>query len=337
MNSNNKDIMPSCLDRQISTPERDAFGHRHFAQALQSLIESDSYSPPFSIGLLGGWGTGKSTIKDLYVSALENDSLKNSDGNKRSEIIHTITFNAWRFGGHEQDIKRALLRHVYLELGGDEENLQDRLFRQVSTQEDESKGLCQYTLESLKAWMMPIPAFILSLVLLFLVLFVALCLLPIEEEWPQTLIVTVITGAYVYLLRQMKSPPIPAFTPITRVDLPVTNAEQYEDLFLDQIRKFKSGKCSSFDGKTGKKCERLVVFVDDLDRLSAEEMVLGLDAVRTFMEIPENRLPSNLGLVFVISCDESRVADALFKGRRQGDLPGTVFTQADARRYLDLY
>jgi len=56
--------MPSFLDREFSAQDRDAFGHRHFAHALRSLIESEAYSPPFRIGLLGGWGTGKSTIKE---------------------------------------------------------------------------------------------------------------------------------------------------------------------------------------------------------------------------------------------------------------------------------
>jgi hypothetical protein len=335
MTSENNDLMPACLDRQISIADHDAFGHRHFAEALRSLIESKTHSPPFSIGLLGGWGTGKSTIKDLYIGALHNDSRKDSSRRTRSDRIHTITFNAWRFGGREQDIKRALLRHVYLELGGDEDNLQDRLFRQITESRNEEKGWCRYTLEVLKAWAMPIPAFIVSLLLLLLVLFIALKCLPIDGQLPQSLVVVSLAWAYSYILGQIKAPPVSNHTPVTRIDLPITSAEQYEDLLLDQIGRFKSGQSKTPEGKKGSACARLVVFVDDLDRLSAEEMVLGLDAVRTFMEIPENRLPGDLGLVFVISCDESRVADALSKGRRQGDLPGTVFNQSDARRYLD--
>lgn len=48
-----RDSMPAVLDRQISTEKQDAFGHRHFAQALRSLVESEHHTPPFSIGLLG--------------------------------------------------------------------------------------------------------------------------------------------------------------------------------------------------------------------------------------------------------------------------------------------
>lgn len=327
-------IMPAALDREISRADQDAFGHRHFAQGLQSLIESEQLAPPFSIGLLGGWGTGKSSIKELYTRDLTDDAMK-TDGKHRKDRYHCITFNAWRFGGHDQDIKRALLRHVFLELGGKEDQLYDKLFRQTSETTQRPKGWWQVTLETLRAWALPIPALVAAMALLIAICYFVLLLFNIQGDLLKSVVFLCVTGAYTYLLKQVKPPAVVPATPITRVELPNTTSEQYEDLLLEQVRRYKSGECRSLDGRTGKTCERLVVFVDDLDRLSAEEMVLGLDAVRTFMEIPATRLPAGLGLVFVISCDEAKVADALARGRRNSDLPGTVVTHNDARRYLD--
>lgn len=327
-------LMPAALDREASSVDRDAFGHRHLALALRSLIESGAHEPPFSIGLLGGWGTGKSTIKEFYVRDLVDDARK-EDGRTRSDRIHCITFNAWRFGGKDQDVKRALLRHVFRELGGDEPSLQDRLFRQVSQSLEQPKGFVQYQKELLRAWALPLPALVLVVLLLLAALALALSYLPIQGELVQSSVIIALSWVFAYVLKQVKSPPVAAQHSLARIDLPSTTAEQYEDLLLGQIARFKAGQDATPAGKTGMFCERLVVFVDDLDRLSAEEMVLGLDAVRTFMEIPTSRLPRGLGLVFVISCDEAKVAHALSKGRRQGDLPGTVFSQSDARRFLD--
>ncbi|MCQ4299781.1 KAP family NTPase [Pseudomonas songnenensis] len=327
-------IMPATLDREISSADQDAFGHRHFAQGLQSLIESEQLKPPFSIGLLGGWGTGKSSIKELYTRDLADDAVK-ADGKHRKDRYHCITFNAWRFGGHDQDIKRALLRHVFLELGGKEDQLYDKLFRQTSETTQHPKGWWQVTLETLRAWALPIPALVAAMALLFAICYLVLMVFNIQSDLLKSVVFLCVTGAYTYLLKHVKPPAVVPATPITRVELPNTTSEQYEDLLLEQVRRYKSGECKSLDGRTGKTCERLVVFVDDLDRLSAEEMVLGLDAVRTFMEIPATRLPAGLGLVFVISCDEAKVADALARGRRNSDLPGTVVTHNDARRYLD--
>ncbi|MEE9099849.1 P-loop NTPase fold protein [Pseudomonas nitroreducens] len=91
------------------------------------------------MGLLGGWGTGKSSVKELYTRALADDTSKGGKQHSRSQRFKSITFNAWRFGGKEQDIKRALLRHVFLELGGDEGKLQDELYRNVTHTESVTK------------------------------------------------------------------------------------------------------------------------------------------------------------------------------------------------------
>ena len=122
--------MPSVLDRELSDNAKDAFGHQQYADALRDLIESPSNQTPFSIGLLGPWGTGKSTIKEFYRRGLEADK-SGSPGQRRADRVHAITFNAWRFGG-EQDLKRSLLREAFRQLGGDEVALRRELFEQVN-------------------------------------------------------------------------------------------------------------------------------------------------------------------------------------------------------------
>lgn len=121
-------IMPSILDKEVSELSNDAFGHHNFSNALKSLIEG-KHRPPFSIGLLGSWGTGKSTIKELYLDSLASDS-RGANGKKRRNRFRPITFNAWRYGADE-DIKRALLRHVFIQLGGDDLELRQKLYQQV--------------------------------------------------------------------------------------------------------------------------------------------------------------------------------------------------------------
>ncbi|MFZ5957223.1 KAP family P-loop NTPase fold protein [Pseudomonas knackmussii] len=327
-----RDSMPAVLDRQISNEKQDAFGHRHFAQALRSLIESKCHTPPFSIGLLGGWGTGKSSIKELYIRSLEDDASKSVTGEPRMHRFKSITFNAWRFGGKDQDIKRALLRHVFLELGGDEQALHDRLFRNVTRSEEQWKGWREYTLQLWRAWAMPLPAFLAAMLVLFGLIMLGLKVLPWDTPYVQSAFVIAISGAYSYLLKHLKPSKIDSYRSITKVSLPSASTEQYEEMLLEQLKSFKQ---TGGLFKRSEVCERLVIFVDDLDRLSAEEMVLGLDAVRAFMEIPPEKLPPGLGLVFVISCDEAKVAYALANGRGNPEQPGTVFTHTDARRYLD--
>ncbi|OYV28600.1 MAG: hypothetical protein B7Z81_15645, partial [Acidocella sp. 20-61-6] len=134
--------MPSILDKELDDRSGDAFGHQDFAIALRDLIEAPTNKPPFSIGLLGPWGTGKSSIKALYRRDLESDKA-GAVGSRRTDRVHVITFNAWRFGG-EQDLKRSLLREAFKQLGGDEATLRRALFEQVNKVTQDRRSLKEW-------------------------------------------------------------------------------------------------------------------------------------------------------------------------------------------------
>jgi hypothetical protein len=330
------DTLPSLLDREVRTTENDAFGHIDLADALGSLIESKTHKPPYSIGLLGSWGSGKSSIKELYLSSLsgeEKDLERDDNGCLRAEKVKSITFNAWRFGG--ENIKRALIRHVYVSIGGKSDEIMDRLFRRFEHSIKEPKSFKRICQDLLDHWL----GQTVQLILLFLgilgfigVVFGIGKLFGVENNWMLSVVSAAGLAALGTIAKELFAQNrllMPIFNEGMRVEEPISGAEQYEQLLLEQLGKFKNSK-------DGKKCERIVVFLDDLDRLSSEEMVSGLDAVRTFLEIDSENLPNGLGLIFVISCDEGLVADALAtRSRRNGDIPGTISDAASARRYLD--
>lgn len=320
-------LMPSILDREITAKADDAFGHQDFADALQSLVEAEHNHPPYSIGLLGSWGTGKSTIKSFYLHDLSDDTAKSSGFKKRSERIKAMTFNAWRYGGSaDGNMKRALLRHVFIGLGGSQKNLKDELYHQINKNYEKARSWKA----TLWDWVCKIFLNLLPTIVFFVVFLVALYLvtkgLSVDNDWAKVLLATVSAFFSGWLIKAFG---VTALTPIhtTKIELPRTSAEEYEELLIKQIYNFK---------KKNGAYQRIVIFIDDLDRLSANEMVDGLDAIRTFMEIPEDNLPYDLGIVFVISCDENRIAEALNKGRhKNSDMPGAVFTKDDACKYLD--
>ena len=323
--------MPSVLDRELRDNTQDAFGHQQYADALRDLIESPSNETPFSIGLLGPWGTGKSTIKEFYRRGLEADK-SGSPGQRRADRVHAITFNAWRFGG-EQDLKRSLLREAFRQLGGDEAALRSELFEQVNKVVHKKRRFLDWAGEAFGQILGSACLF----VLLFLVALIALSSLAhLSGVTDQYTLIAIIFGSVVaagwlgkhVVDLRVRTPA--TYLPQTSISFPATSAEEYETLLTEQIDTFRTHK--------GANCERLVIFVDDLDRLSAPEMVAGLDAIRTFLELPFNAAQNAFGVVFVISCDEAKIAEALHRGRGpkgSADLPGSVFSRADARRYLD--
>lgn len=317
------------LDREIRSEEFDAFGHKHFAEALGSMIEAPAFQPPYSIGLLGRWGTGKSSVKSLYQASVSGDRQK-KNGRTRVERFRLIGFNAWRYGG--EDIRRALLRHVFLELGGEEERWKDVITRTIQNDRLEPKPWRDTLREGLDKTVFLAPQFVLFAMLAAFLYWFIPTRIPVLEDWPRVGLAAIPAALLVFLGQQasgnLSSWFVSRYRRVLMIEEPQTSAEEYEGLLVKQLAKFK---------QDNKKCERIVVFVDDLDRLSAEEMVTGLDAIRTFMELPANKL-QGIGIVFVISCDEEKVASALSDRQRQKEnpeAPGALFTISDARKFLD--
>lgn len=315
--------IPAIQDREVSDPAEDRFGHRDLEWALRGLIESKDHNPPYSIGLLGNWGSGKSTVRALYERRLAEDV-------SRSRRFRPISFNAWRFG--REEVKRALLRHLYLELGGNEARLHDEVYRPVQRSSTEERPISEI-IEDLKAlWKSVGIQFCLLFAAVVAVAVVLVILLGIDTALARSLVIAAAFASLPLLGRYLLNP-VPWRANVTRVELPATTAEQYEKFLKTQLARFSRGDSGVPDSAS---CERLVIFVDDLDRLPAEEMVGGLDAVRGFMDLPRGTSESP-GLVFVISCDEQKVAEALADRRRQREpeVPATISGREDARRYLD--
>lgn len=316
------------LDKEIKSADQDKFGHKDLAEALKYLVEDEKHVPPYSIGLLGEWGTGKSSIKEIYLKNLENDAKKDQNGNTRKDLVKAISFNAWRYGG--ENMRRSLLREAFIALGGRPEQLWDHFFKSVSRTDNEYKDLKQFCLDfGLNTGAM-LAQIGLMLLVAYSLLYLFFSLTGITNEMFKTGIMAILTLCLFPAIKYIFDPNryvISIFNEATKKEMPVSTAMEYENIFISQLIKYKS---------KNSRLRRLVIFVDDLDRLSAREMVEGLDAVRSFMEMPG--ILSEIGIVFVISCDESRVAKALeARKNRSGKngLPAAVLNIKDARRFLD--
>lgn len=325
--------LPAYLDKEVSSEDRDKFGHAQLASALRGLIEDERHRPPYSIGLLGKWGTGKSTIKELYLHHLLNDETKNGDGVKRRNCVHTITFNAWKYGG-ETDIRKSLFRHIFLEIGGTHEEADRNLLKTVSSTEFQRKPPREIWDEFLDRYALGLLVVGVFATLFFLLVAVLLWVFGFDDPITTSVSLGASAGVMALLAQKYFSnlPILSVRKPVHITSPPSQTIEEFEALFLAQVRKYKDGRVCS--GK-GNDVRRIVVFVDDLDRLTADEMVSGLDGIRSLIEMASHQMPGDTGIVFVISCDEERVADALSLRRGYAELPAAVSYVQDARRYLD--
>lgn len=85
----------------------DLLNHGIVARAAAGLI-GDANGAPFTVGISGGWGAGKSTLVKLIGAELRADSeAQEKAGNKKPPYV-LLEFNAWLYQGYE-DARHALL------------------------------------------------------------------------------------------------------------------------------------------------------------------------------------------------------------------------------------
>ncbi|MCC7034679.1 MAG: hypothetical protein IT179_17795 [Acidobacteria bacterium] len=83
-------------DRPIESADQDRLGRRAFAVALAGAIGSWVGRDSLVIALFGAWGSGKSSIKNMVVERLRS----------QSSPLAVVEFNPWRFAGrdHVQEV-----------------------------------------------------------------------------------------------------------------------------------------------------------------------------------------------------------------------------------------
>jgi Cdc6-like AAA superfamily ATPase len=95
-------------DRPIETRAADLLGRARFADALAGAVSGWRGRESLVLGLYGSWGSGKSSIKNMLVEAL---SVPRSDG-----PIHILEFNPWQFANKDQ-LTEAFFREIGKKLG----------------------------------------------------------------------------------------------------------------------------------------------------------------------------------------------------------------------------
>jgi predicted KAP-like P-loop ATPase len=89
----------------IDEPARDVPDFREHAERLPKIIVGSK--PQFTVGIFGGWGTGKTTMMQMI-----NDHIKKS----YSDTVTTIWFDSWRYEREKYSLMIPLLRTIILRL-----------------------------------------------------------------------------------------------------------------------------------------------------------------------------------------------------------------------------
>lgn len=271
-------------DREVTAPDEDRLAHQGIVDQLASL--AIEVKTPSNIALYGPWGSGKSGIANLL-----RDRLR-----KRSDI-RFVRFDAFKYA--DVPLRRNFISAVAKELECNKSKYHADLYS-GRTKTDVS-----------------VPASTIVRVLgifaaliggLAIILGIAVAIAAWLQEaafWTafRSLAAQVILASLLpaSLLAALISLGSKSFTAERSLAKPESD-EQFEQLFTDLVAETKA--------------RRLIIFVDELDRCSADEVVATLDTVRTFLGIDK--------CVFIIAADQRVLEEALTTAAKQETPPNEV-------------
>lgn len=261
-----------------------------YAENLVKVIENTPKDRVFTIGVFGGWGTGKSSVIRTAQDKIE----------KARSDCKFITYDAWKYAN--DSFRRMFLLKIQQELRMKQTEEMQRFYQSEIAEVEPQTKL------SAKGLAIAVGALIIISAILFLIPKVTI-------EWKVaiptigtlgTFFVALINGCFYNLKLSYSKPAL--FAP-----------EQFEDCFKEMMSKCLKRKNwfqKRIDAikdyvETGEKSisnlEKLVVVVDNIDRCPSDMAYQLLTDIKTFLS------NADYNLVFVVPVDDEALKKHLFR------------------------
>lgn len=250
---------------------RAKFGHEGIAETLKNIVLV--CPTPFTIGLFGKWGTGKSSIANFLQEKL------------REEGIVVINFDVWKY--EKDPLRRTFLQSVVKAFKD------EKILKEDYSLEKEFYQTLTVTLEgesrfSWKRMKILFPYLILSYLVTIIVVTILRGIFDITTI-AESLIIPVLLA----ILQDIKNVVVTDQRSITYKS--IESPEQFEDRFKEILKYSKDKK--------------VAIVIDNLDRCSHEKAIELLSTIKTFLEVRDEKDRGNC--VFIIQCDDDAIKEHL--------------------------
>lgn len=271
------------VDEEISlSNENDILKTKVYADTLSEVISNTPKNRVFTIGLFGGWGTGKSSIIRTAREKMETSKVK------------FITYDAWKYAN--DSFRRMFLLKIQEELKYEQTDEMQR-FYQSETAETEPKTY----ISKQGLWV---------IILILLIALVVVNCLPLNDLLKIALssaasllglLVTVFNGVFQKLKIQISKPHLFAPEQFENCFKEMTSAAFKEDNKLVKALKYIRLIPRSIVG-----IEKLIIVIDNIDRCHSEMAYQLLTDVKTFLS------DEKMNVVFIIPVDDEALKRNLF-------------------------
>lgn len=294
-------------DQVLTDSDDDFFRHKDLSKNIANLINNDNYNTPYNIALIGKWGLGKSSLLKFIEPQIKDKCM-------------TFTINGWKY--EKESLKRVYLKAIYEGISRKKVLTIDKIFefvKKMHSKEDTKeknnekffflKSLCKILKRSWKFLL-----FILVISLLFACLSkyvefvanngdfnnifknsfgvnIAKFLNYYFNNFTSNFFLPLFVGIVIWGMGEI----LPKIKTPVNIELPIETADDYEIILKTEIEELLKN--------TGK--EKIVVIIDDLDRLSTTKIVEALDTLKMLMEINK--------CIFIVPFDDTLIKNALEK------------------------
>lgn len=261
-----------------------------YAENLVKVVENTPKDKVFTIGVFGGWGTGKSSIIRTAQDKIENS---HSD-------VKFITYDAWKYAN--DSFRRMFLLKVQQELKMRQTEEMSRFYQSEIAEAEPRTKLSNKG----------VALFVIVIAIISLILFLIPC---VSIEWKVafptigtlgSFLLALLNGCFYELKITYNKPAM--FAP-----------EQFEACFKQMMAKCLK-KTNWFQKKWGdlkdyvelgdvsvKELDKLVVVIDNIDRCPSDMAYQLLTDVKTFLSNEE------YNLVFIVPVDDEALKKHLFR------------------------
>jgi len=255
------------------------FYHKNVAPALRTIIESDTCV--HTVGLFGRWGTGKSTI----IKLLKEDGVNDSK---------IVEFDCWKY--EKDSLRRQLLLQIAKDLGIGRkkiEKLEKELYFSISETLEEKTSV---------SWAHLRKVVLISLAFLIPIGLINWQLFPdLANQWKlwvgSTFSLILAIGFLVEKVLGDDLKKIIMISPVTSSRTQLSSPEQFERSFVEILK------------ATDSKSKKVVIVIDNLDRVDSKVATEILATLKTFLEIDHEQL-NGKRVVFLVPCDFEAIKKA---------------------------
>lgn len=260
--------------------EEDKLRHQIYVRVLLNVIKG--ISPPFTLGLFGGWGIGKTSIVKEFCKSMQED--------EELSLFPTAYIDVWKY--EKDSLRRQFLIDIQRQLKraknplSKNHDVESLLYRDLTTHIQKWHFSFRQLIKAIMQFI--VVSIVVMSILVFIPELFSRLPTPLLPLWQNAIIA--VTLGLLYQVFKVLLRTVTIQKTISSTEPALFSAEQFEEAFGNMVKVTP--------------CKGMVIIIDNLDRCCSDRVVEVLGVLKTYLEpVGEKKC------VFIIPCDDEAIKE----------------------------